>query len=1015
MSEEKEPDLVSKKKSIVNDELYFSAERKAEGYTEAASSLSDDIHEIALGGAYFSANVNNVQSDVDKVRVVLGKNWDYRQKNPSAHASNEKIFSNDWSPPRVFFGSPLEIEYCDWSEDNEDTGSFGLTNSVRKEKIVLKTTVLAHQIPTQRDGAISILDWIAYMKAGIITENGTSYEPIIRTDRSFYDHYHEAQNPFTPEELYNKQPAGKSFFADFKTYYNEIIDSTDFENTTGKNDNLQNSLPNIYSFLRMFTNKHLVKNDFFDLQPIKQVMQNYYDGNPQGITKNVYKDVLNKFPLETLLTLYGVIGTEKSIKDIDGTPITSKIIEKIISLSFDKVDANALFSDYFKEYTDLISTDPTLEFKTNSQRNLVRALERTMANLVFSPDSIKLLNKVDQYKKYFPFYVELEFTANLFTSIGDSMKQLFMTKAMSELALTSLSVRSPDDGKSFSRDYGPGTSWSRPRSGKYYDYASEKIYEDLSNPSTALELGEAPAIFTKHLINLPPHLEGWLKPAEAEYTKNIPTEIEGIYHKPHEQATEQKFNTADLRNYISFFRNDFSDPVNINDDQNIIFKNLFGSAFYAKILNTYNEKKRTYSDLISGVPAYTEDLFYRIEKIKIMPDGTEDVVQNVLIPNTSELDIVKYVDTQLKYSKYATYKYNVYTHRIVFGSKYKYHWTRNDKPYNLDTWIIDEPLEKFDVSVLAAAGMTEASGLGDGIHMEENPTANSSDATGPEVEDPDNEVADEVDDPILPAGAAHTNNEGSAAILRTDVAATYRVDIEPHIVLLEDKLFSTPEIFIMDRPPVPPDVNIVPYRAVNNQIKILITGAVDRYRDKPIKILNGDIDEFEKVKKAQLSTDGKVEFGSDDPVRNFQIFRTRTKPKTYEDFVLHEQISKEHFEDMILPNTKYFYTFRAIDDNGHISNPTPVYEVELIDEKGAVKPLIRLINIEPQNDKVNVKDCQKYIYLKPTPNQLYFSEDPEVDGIFSNEQNKKKYKMRLTSKGTGKKIDINFSFEKKFN
>ena len=62
---------------------------------------------------------------------------------------------------------------------------------------------------------------------------------------------------------------------------------------------------------------------------------------------------------------------------------------------------------------------------------------------------------------------------------------------------------------------------------------------------------------------------------------------------------------------------------------------------------------------------------------------------------------------------------------------------------------------------------------------------------------------------------------------------------------------------------------------------------------------------------------------------------------------------------------------------------------------------------------INTKDCRKYIYLKPTEKQLFFSDLPEVDGVFSNNDNKKKYKMRLTSKGSGKKIDINFSFKKK--
>ena len=89
-----------------------------------------------------------------------------------------------------------------------------------------------------------------------------------------------------------------------------------------------------------------------------------------------------------------------------------------------------------------------------------------------------------------------------------------------------------------------------------------------------------------------------------------------------------------------------------------------------------------------------------------------------------------------------------------------------------------------------------------------------------------------------------------------------------------------------------------------------------------------------------------------------------------------------------------------------------MYEVELIDEKGAVKPIIRTIEMVPMKNKNNIKDCQKYIYLKPALQQLYFSDNSETDSIFSNSQNKKKYKMRITSKGSGKKIDINFSFKK---
>ena len=363
--------------------------------------------------------------------------------------------------------------------------------------------------------------------------------------------------------------------------------------------------------------------------------------------------------------------------------------------------------------------------------------------------------------------------------------------------------------------------------------------------------------------------------------------------------------------------------------------------------------------------------------------GQEDIVQNILIPNTSELDIVKYVDTQVKYATYATYKYNVYAHRVVFGNTYRYQWLKEDgspepapSPRTLSTLVLP-PLSSEGKQTIEYADLGGALGSQTGI----------------------TEVVGDYD---------------------VAYVATFNTVVEPSIVLLEDKIFSTPEILILDKPPVIPDVNILPYRAVNNRLKILLTGASDRYRQEPVLILDGDQAHFDRIKRAQLVVDdsgnpledGKVEFGSDDPVKRFQIFRTTEKPKSYQDFVLYEELNKEFFEEHVRPNTRYYYTFRAIDVHGHISNPTPVYEVELIDEKGAVKPVIRLFDMTPPKNKTVTKACQKYIYLKPAIQQLYFSDDPNVDGIFSDSNTKKRYKMRLTSKGSGKKIDINFSFKK---
>ena len=212
----------------------------------------------------------------------------------------------------------------------------------------------------------------------------------------------------------------------------------------------------------------------------------------------------------------------------------------------------------------------------------------------------------------------------------------------------------------------------------------------------------------------------------------------------------------------------------------------------------------------------------------------------------------------------------------------------------------------------------------------------------------------------------------------------------------------------------------MPFRAVNNKIRILLASQTDTIREEPVIILENDSVSFDQLAQSQFSYDGKIEFSSDDSVSSYEVFRSEERPMAYSDFKLHPTIplvqgSFSSFDDQILPNKKYYYTFRAIDVHGHFSNRTPVYEVELVDEKGAVKPIIRVISMEPQSVKHPVKEAQKYIHIKPSLKQLYFPENEDVDSIFSEKDSakSKKYKMRITSKKTGKQIDVNFSFDKK--
>ena len=271
-------------------------------------------------------------------------------------------------------------------------------------------------------------------------------------------------------------------------------------------------------------------------------------------------------------------------------------------------------------------------------------------------------------------------------------------------------------------------------------------------------------------------------------------------------------------------------------------------------------------------------------------------------------------------------------------------------------------------------------------------------------------------------------------------AAIFETVIYPDIRLIEDLYFKTPEIKILDRPPVAPDVNIVPYRAVNNRILILLNAMVDQYLQKPVYInIPEDISKFDEIKKSQLVSSeiisgeisltgkyDKVHFSSDDPVSLFEIYRTTVHPESYSDFsgdsATKQTTALGTYVDKILPNTKYYYTFRAIDKHGHISNPTAIFEVELVDDHGAVKPLIRVVNVNKDELQKPFKEARKYIFIKPTLKQLFAkpgtTEDNLDHAFISNPLNnesvsKKRYKIRLTSKSTGKVADVNVAFIKK--
>tara|TARA_R110000851_G_scaffold291616_2_gene446034 strand:+ start:1079 stop:4765 length:3687 start_codon:yes stop_codon:yes gene_type:complete len=263
------------------------------------------------------------------------------------------------------------------------------------------------------------------------------------------------------------------------------------------------------------------------------------------------------------------------------------------------------------------------------------------------------------------------------------------------------------------------------------------------------------------------------------------------------------------------------------------------------------------------------------------------------------------------------------------------------------------------------------------------------------------------------------------------------------------KVHEVPYMFwsgkVLDSHPVGPDVEINPYRSVNNELLFKIGAGTGNYYDKPIIIKKGDKKAFDEVRKAQKIKDDTVQFRSDDPVRTFEVFMLTERPMRYTDFAkgtLRKYSTKVpsrpgqfsdavSFIEKLEPNKKYYYTFRSYDVHGHMSNPTSIYQVELVDSDGAIYPLISIYEpVEELPVDLN-RSGQRLLQIRPEYLQSVVDEENSgltdatsagtPDGLPSTTDLKlgvrdetlwgKKFKLRLTSCETRRMLDINLNFK----
>ena len=261
------------------------------------------------------------------------------------------------------------------------------------------------------------------------------------------------------------------------------------------------------------------------------------------------------------------------------------------------------------------------------------------------------------------------------------------------------------------------------------------------------------------------------------------------------------------------------------------------------------------------------------------------------------------------------------------------------------------------------------------------------------------------------------NGDGVTLTIRTIPSYKYTL-----VNFGEQKIKVSPKILL------PPFVNFFNENNEENKIKLYLSLKNGSRSDKFVEILQEDSQLIDGIK----SDDGLREFSYEVQDGKFEVYRMSERPKTYQSFSENKTLDVNStrgttdviFTDSVRPNQKYYYMFRSINFIGLPSNPTPVYEVELVKNASTSKVLVSTITLD-EEEKNKDKTFKSLIQIKPAFQQDIFDDQEELvsslptfkkkifDMTLGNARDKvwgKKFKIRVKSNDSGKIIDLNVKF-----
>ena len=430
--------------------------------------------------------------------------------------------------------------------------------------------------------------------------------------------------------------------------------------------------------------------------------------------------------------------------------------------------------------------------------------------------------------------------------------------------------------------------------------------------------------------------------------------------------------------------------------------------------------------ILQPILNYRETVAYRVCKKSRF---SKKEIQNfwIFANQESEVEIPTIIDTQVKYDH--EYTYTIYAYVAYLGHKYKYEnfkLTKQIATIELDPDAYGAEsycLQFYDPKTSQFASQEFFEGRGVETFLDPEKAISESTAG--------------INTSILAQKNEFSTNQQEISIFPQ--LADVNLIIEPCLKLIEIPLM-TKDIRVTDNPGN--HLMVEPYQYIDDSNRIGFDTKYEGFLPYPYPVCISDHDK--KLKQDYLRTysliDGEnVSKKSVSLERYIEIYRIEQVPKSIESFdgalirTIDLKIENSDYthsdyfcEDLVEPNKKYYYLFRFLNEHRMPSHLSPILVSELIDDGGYKYALFDLLSEFAPTDVHTdpTQEFKKLFQIKPNVLQLSLNLDtidysqtakeavaslqvgqPDVDLVWG--QN---FKLRLVSKKTGKKVDLNINF-----